>query len=132
MSTLMVHCQKCDKISKFYWNFNDDVVLFSKTCKKCSINFYLIEPRQKSENIITDADFLPYTNASYYNAFYHESDGNFYYYHLPKVEVKLPILCLNQNIRYRSKNMETFNRDEEGLVLLDNIESFVNQYEYEC
>lgn len=81
-------------------------------------------PKQKTENIITDADFLPYENC--HIGFYFEKDSNdFHLYHLLKSDIKLPILLLEKRINYNLKDRR-FSRNEEGLVQLEEIEAFIN------
>lgn len=129
MHTLVVNCVQCDSVNEFFWCFNNEIVLCCLGCKECSSSYQLQLCTQKQENVITGADFLPCTNHIYYDAFYYnESDGNFYYYHLPENEVSLPILILNQTIGYKQTGGNSFEKDEDGLVKFSDIEEYLNKY----
>lgn len=124
MHTLLVNCNQCKTATSFPWCFNNDVVVSAESCKKCSESFQLIQPKQKTENIITDPDFLPYP----YDGFYYESNGQFHYYQIPIKEVSVPILFLTKTVDYKLRDGRKFEKNEDGLVKLSDLETFVNEY----
>lgn len=120
MHILLVNCNQCETVTSFLWCFNDDVIMSAEMCKKCSESFRFIIPKQKTENIITNQDFLPHINGIYYNAFCCKKDGKFHYYQLTKGEISFPILFLTTTIGQ-------FGRNEECLVKISDVEKFVNK-----
>lgn len=128
MSSLTVQCKRCGKIFEFDWNFEDFVTLFSNQCKRCDSKFILEQPKQKTENIITDRSFLPY--GIHLNGFYFKrSAGMFYFYLITKEKIKLPILLVNKTIKVRNENgCGRVSKSDEFLIQLDDIENFVNSY----
>lgn len=115
--TLTVVCKNCNSVTQFIWCFQENVCLHSSTCKKCYDNFNLISPKQKTDQIITSFDFLPYSTR-YYDGFYYEGDGNFKYFPLSRNSFTLPILFLTQH------------KHRDGLVSLSTVEKFVNDRFY--
>lgn len=124
MDGLWIRCERCNAMSKFNWCFGNEVVLSSSTCKKCSDTYHLNPPKQKTEDIITDRDFLPYPHQC--DAFFCNQQGNFVYYQLSKDEISLPILLLKKYVNYNFKDGRQFKKNVEGLVQLKDIENYIN------
>lgn len=128
MNMLSVECIQCRTISQFYWCFNDDIILQCNICKTCSNRFTLELPKQNTKNIIMDPALLP--PEEYCDAFYHEADGNFFYYQLLRNDITVPIILLKKTIDYRFRDGRQYTREEEGLVTIQDIEEFINQYTF--
>lgn len=126
MSRLTVQCKRCRKNFEFDWTFEDDVTLISNQCKNCDGKFILEQPKQKSENIITDRSFLPY--GIHLNGFYFKrSAGKFYFYLITKEKIKLPIILVNKTIKIKNGNgCGRISKSDEFLIQLEDIEKFVN------
>lgn len=129
MSSLTIKCSKCNKITQFDWQFSNDVTLPSTQCKKCADKFILEKPRQKTENIITSKEFLPFgSNEKAY--YFSEEAGMFLFYLLSLKNAKLPILLLTKDIEYGpdSDVCGPFYEYDEYLVQLEDIEKFINTH----
>lgn len=53
------------------------VHIATKINQKTSTYYQLRKPTQKTENIISDFNFLPFSIQEYHYTFHHESNGNF-------------------------------------------------------
>lgn len=54
MTALWIRCERCNTMSKFSWCFENEVVLSSSICNKCTNIYHLNPPKQKTEYIIND------------------------------------------------------------------------------
>lgn len=123
MRCLTVKCHQCGKVTNFDWCFENDIILFALKCKKCYEKFILEQPKQKTENIITHIDFLPFGEIC--PSFHLKRNVNtFHYGQLSQKEIKLPILELSRTIFNKSNNKHV---TEDGLIQLEDVEAYINQ-----
>lgn len=126
MNRLMLKCLQCNTITEYNWCFNNKIILSASKCKKCSQDITIIPPTEKTENIITHPDFLPYGH-EYCDAFVlDELVGDFHYYQMSKRNIQLPVLLLNKTENYRLRNGRRFDVDSDGIVLLEDIINYLN------
>lgn len=125
MSSLLVKCTQCEKVTNIDWCFEDNVTLFCSKCKQCANQFILEPPKQKTDNIITHADFLP-CGCSWDAFHFKEKFRSFLKYCLHQKDIKLPILWLNKTNKYKFHKRKCTQPPQECLVQLEDIEKYIN------
>lgn len=124
MGSLIVECIKCKSSTKRDWCFKNEISLACNTCKKCSNVFQLEKPTQKTEDIITHKDFLPFGD-SLIGFIYSDVINHFYCKNILSKNVKVPVLSLNKPpVCYH--NSVKFSGFAEGLLPLEEVEIFLN------
>lgn len=137
MYVLTVICDQCDFTSRFGWRFNNNLTLLCATCTVCTDQYTLLRPiidgdGDGTEGIIFNQNGLPPspTLTSYYDTFYYnKNDGNFYYCQTRIEDIQFPLLYLNKTVYYRTSFRAPFSLDENAIVLLSDIEDYINNYD---
>lgn len=137
MHVLTVICDQCDFTSRFGWCFNNNLTFSCATCTVCADQYTLLHPiidgdGYGTEGVIFNQNELPPspTSTSYYDMFYYnKNDGNFYYCQTRIEDIQFPLLYLNKTVRYRTSFRPPFSLDENAIVLLSDIEDYINNYD---
>lgn len=120
---ILLKCKKCNQESQYNWSFDNNNLLYTNGCKRCSGIFHIDENSQELMKI------LPKTQLPYHDAFYcNDSDGNFYYHHLPEEKKIGPVLWAQQFMRFHDFEGKLCDHIVEGIVPLEEIEKFLNTY----
>lgn len=136
---VVIECEKCKEVSQIRWPFHNVVKLYCEFCNKCDKKFSInreisrkllmeIPPREliRSKGDIPKALVHKLHGKELYFSLSFEKNEEFCWFHLQKEELKFPLLLLNYGVNIRGRHFAVTT----GIVLLEEVESFLNEPDF--